>query len=333
MNEDTLIKDIEFPVDKRKIPKRISTEFMQRRVAKQKSVTIDKFVSSQVNLVDTNKISESISQLSNFHNRHTKSQYIHQVAEHIKNQILSLGYTNDNVYYHKYIEQGLDLENVICIKQGLTNKTILICGHYDTILCPNTNDIESRAPGADDNASGVAIILEILRLISNINFNYTIIFALFSGEEQGLWGSKHYARYCKENNIDLQLVINLDMCGVTAFLPSENTTFVDIDDGSTGEVDTNNEPSQRFGNKMEQTALDYTELKVAFDPIFASDYMYFEAAGYVCIGAYDGSAVTNNPNYHSSSDVISNLDFDFLTSVTKMVLAFILIQGEYSVEQ
>ena len=51
------------------------------------------------------------------------------------------------------------------------------------------------------------------------------------------------------------------MCGVTAFLPSENTTFVDIDDGFTGEVDTNDESSQRFGNKMEQTALDYTEFK------------------------------------------------------------------------
>ena len=87
MNEETLIKDIEFPVDKRKIPKRFSTEFMQRRVAKQKSVTIDKFVSSQVDLVDTNKISDSISQLSSFHNRHTKSQYIHKVTEHLKNQI------------------------------------------------------------------------------------------------------------------------------------------------------------------------------------------------------------------------------------------------------
>jgi hypothetical protein len=54
--------------------------------------------------------------------------------------------------------------------------------------------------------------------------------------------------------------------------------------------------------------------------------MYFEVAGSVCIGAYEGSAVTNNPNYNSPSDVPSNLDFDFLTSVTKMVLDFNTIQ-------
>ena len=56
--------------------------------------------------------------------------------------------------------------------------------------------------------------------------------------------------------------------------------------------------------------------------------MYFEAAGYVvCIGAYDGSAITNNPNYHSASDVPSSLDFDFLTSVTKMVFSFYTPSG------
>jgi Zn-dependent M28 family amino/carboxypeptidase len=328
MHED-LIKDIEYPVDKRKIPKRFSTKFMQRRISKQKSITIDKFVSSQIDLVDKQNIYDWISQLSSFHNRHTRSSYIHKVAEHLKRQILTIGYVNDNVYYHEYTEDGLNLENVICIKQGLTNKTILICGHYDTILNFDPHDTESRAPGADDNASGIAVILEIARIISKINLSYTILLALFSGEEQGLWGSKHYAKYVKENNIDLHLVINLDMCGVTAFLPSENTTFVDIDDGTTGEVDINNDLSQKFGNKMEQAALDYTNLKVAFDPIFASDYMPFEAAGYVCIGAYDGSAVTNNPNYHSPSDIPSNLDFNFLTSITKMVLAFILIEGKY----
>ena len=56
----------------------------------------------------------------------------------------------------------------------------------------------------------------------------------------------------------------------------------------TGIIDENNEMSQCFGQNMEQYAKDYTELAVEFDPIFASDYMPFEARGYVCIGAYDG---------------------------------------------
>jgi hypothetical protein len=68
-------------------------------------------------------------------------------------------------------------------------------------------------------------------------------------------------------------------------------------------------------------------LKVEFDPIFASDYMPFEARGYVCIGGYDGSAIEENSQYHSSTDVMDNLDTDFLTSVTKMVLAFAISEG------
>ena len=85
--------------------------------------------------------------------------------------------------------------------------------------------------------------------------------------------------------------------------------------------------SQILGQKLEQMAVDYTNLRVEYDPIAFSDYMPFEAHGYVCIGAYDGSAVESNNHYHSDTDKPSNLDMDFLTSVTKMVLAFTLSEA------
>jgi Zn-dependent M28 family amino/carboxypeptidase len=53
----------------------------------------------------------------------------------------------------------------------------------------------ARAPRADDNASGVSTLLEVTRILSNVSLNYSIIFVLFSGEEQGKWGSIHYADY------------------------------------------------------------------------------------------------------------------------------------------
>jgi Zn-dependent M28 family amino/carboxypeptidase len=166
----------------------------------------------------------------------------------------------------------------------------------------------------------------------SVKTEYTIQFVFFSGEEQGLWGSKHYAKKMKEDNKDLLLVVNMDMCGETGFLSNSNTTFIDIDDGSTGIVEENNEMSQLFGQKMEQYAKDYTELDVEFDPIFASDYMPFEARGYVCIGAYDGSAIDENPHYHTQLDVPENLNMPFLTSVTKMVLAFALLESHYKID-
>jgi hypothetical protein len=233
----------------------------------------------------------------------------------------------NSVSYHEYTEDQYSLKNVIYDKQGTTNKIILFCAHYDTVLQRNTEDIESRAPGADDNASGVCALLEMVRIISTLNLEYSVRFAFFSGEEQGYWGSKHYAQYVKDKNEDLYAVVNLDMCSEPGFLTTKYTANVDVDDGTTGSVSTNNEASQLLGQKMEEMAIDYTNLKVEYDPIAFSDYMPFEARGYVCIGAYDGSAVQQNHHYHSETDVPSNLDLDFLTSVTKMTLAFALSEG------
>jgi aminopeptidase-like protein len=326
MNEKKLEQ---YPIpDKRKTPK-ISQQFVNKRQLRTKSILIDDYISSQVKLINEINIQSHINELITFHNRHSKSHFIHQVAEWIRNKLIDFGYSENDLFYHEYIEQGYQLKNLICIKKGVSDKIILLCAHYDTILISNTEDIVSRAPGANDNASGVSALLEIARIMLSIKTDYTIQFVFFSGEEQGLWGSKHYAKKMKDNNEDLLLVINMDMCGETGFLSNNNTTFIDIDDGSTGIIDENNEMSQHFGQKMEQYAKDYTQLAIEFDPIYASDYMPFEARGYVCIGAYDGSAIDENPHYHTQLDIPENLNIPFLTSVTKMVLAFVLLESHY----
>ena len=329
MNEKNLE---EYPIpDKRKLPQ-ISQRFTNKRQIKTKSLFVDTYISSQIKLINETNIQNYINELVTFHNRHSKSQFIHKAAEWIKDKLTSFGYCESDLFYHEYEEQGHKLKNLICVKKGASDKIILLCAHYDTILIPNTEDIVSRAPGANDNASGVSALLEIARIMISIKIEYTIQFIFFSGEEQGLWGSKHYAKKMKDDNKDLLLVVNMDMCGETGFLSNNNTTFIDIDDGSTGIIDENNEMSQRFGQKMEQYAKDYTKLAVEFDPIFASDYMPFEARGYVCIGAYDGSAIDENPHYHTQLDVPENLNMPFLTSVTKMVLAFALLESHYKLD-
>ena len=324
------------PPDKRKTP-RISSDFLKRKQKQimRKSTVVDKFISSQVDLVSRTNINEMINELTSFHNRHTKSQYINDAAEWITKKLKAFDGNNDddnnnNVYYHEYTVEPYKLKNVIYDKHGATNKILLFCAHYDTILQRDFEDSISRAPGANDNASGVSALLEASRIISQLNFEYSIRFVFFSGEEQGLWGSKYYAQYVKDRNEDLYAVVNMDMCAEPGFLETtnNNTTNVDVDDGTTGSVSTNNEASQILGQKMEQMAKDYTNLNVVNQwPIDNSDYMPFEARGYVCLGAYDGSAVNRNHHYHSDTDIPSNLDIDLLTSTTKMVLAFALSEG------
>jgi hypothetical protein len=318
------------PPDKRMTPP-ISSEFIKRKQTLRRSTIINETINSHVNLVSKTNIERSINHLTSFHNRHTKSENIHLVAKWIMDELKHLEgsdteHTN-SVNYHEYTEDQYQLKNVIYHKQGTTNKIILFCAHYDTILQINTNDIEARAPGADDNASGVCALIEIARIISKLTLEYSIRFAFFSGEEQGFWGSKHYAQYVKDKNEDLYAVVNLDMCSEPGYLSTKSTTNIDVDDGTTGSISSNNEASQVLAQKMEKMAIDYTSLKVEYDPIAFSDYMPFEARAYVCIGAYDGSAVAQNHHYHSDTDVPSNLDLDFLTSVTKMTVAFALSEG------
>ena len=207
-----------------------------------------------------------------------------------------------------------------------------MCGHYDAILGENVEDTVSRAPGADDNASGVAAILEIARIISKIDLKYDIQFVFFSGEEQGLRGSEHYSQYLKDKQTALDLVINLDMIGKPGFLPTLKTIQIDIDNVkselSCNEVKENDKASEMFAEHMEQMASKSTDLKVKRGAVYASDYCPFEARGYVVIGAYDGSAEHENPHYHSSTDVPDNLDMKFLASITRMVLATILYEAK-----
>jgi putative aminopeptidase FrvX len=257
-----------------------------------------------------------INGLSSFYTRHTKSKFIDRVAEWLKAELQKFGYTD--VHFHGYTESGYQLKNVICHKQGKSNnKLILICAHYDSIM-EDTNNTKERAPGADDNASGVSASLEIARILSQVDLKNTIQFAFFSGEEQGQWGSKKYSQYLKENNVNIHVVINLDMVG----RPPLNPKKVIIERDTGNEVLTNDQGSQTLSQIMEQMATHYTDLEVVYGPIYDSDYMPFEALGHVVLGVYDDGQ--NDPTYHSKLDVPSTLNMDYITSVTKMMLATIL---------
>ena len=231
------------------------------------------------------------------------------------------GYTN--VYFHDYSENGYQLKNVICHKQGLTDRFIAICAHFDSIM-EDINNAEDRAPGADDNASGVSAVLEIARVLSEAELQQSIQFVFFSGEEHGQWGSRNYAQYLNENKTELHRLINLDMVGHPE--PHQKKVIIERDMGN--RVSNNDFDSQIYGEFMKQMALDYTDLQVVFGPIYDSDYMPFEALGYVVVGIYDGGQVSTT--YHAKTDVASTLDMKYIVSVTKLVLAAILKEGPAS---
>ncbi|WP_458744470.1 M28 family metallopeptidase [Candidatus Nitrosocosmicus sp. T] len=276
--------------------------------------------------VSTERLKQYLNSLSNFHTRHSKSPLLNEAGDWIMNELRGFGYKDTFYHFFKSTidNEEFELRNIVCKKDGIDKKLILVCAHYDCIMERNEDSV-SRAPGANDNGSGVSAIIEMARVLANENLRHSIQFVFFSGEEQGLLGSKSYAKYIKENGMDLYRLVNLDMIGYPSFAP--NTVIIERDNNTDvkhNQVRENDIESIEFGEMMKDMT-SAVGLQFDLDSIYDSDYEPFEAKGYVVIGAYDGSADSiKNPHYHSSSDMPENIDWDYLTSVTKLVLATVL---------
>lgn len=104
--------------------------------------------------------------------------------------------------------------NVVAIQKGTKypNRYIIMSGDIDS-RASNTMNFEIDAPGANDNASGMAGTMEAARVLSQYQFENSIVYVGLSGEEQGLFGGKGLAEYAKKNNWDIIGILNNDMIG------------------------------------------------------------------------------------------------------------------------
>jgi len=110
---------------------------------------------------------------------------------------------------------GVIVENVLAIQKGSDpTRVIIIAGHIDSRVS-DPMDFTSDAPGANDDGSGTALVLEAARLLSKDKHRATIVYALLSGEEQGLWGGKLIASHAKEKGWLVTAMLNNDIVGGT----------------------------------------------------------------------------------------------------------------------
>jgi Zn-dependent M28 family amino/carboxypeptidase len=108
------------------------------------------------------------------------------------------------------------ITNVIATLRGTTapDRVYVVSGHYDSRVT-DVLDATSDAPGADDDASGVAAVLELARVLAPHPTEATIMFVAFAGEEQGLFGSTHAAQQLKASNVDVQAMFSNDIIGAS----------------------------------------------------------------------------------------------------------------------
>jgi hypothetical protein len=128
------------------------------------------------------------------------------------------------------IPQPTDISNVYAVLKGTdaenAKRIVLVTGHYDS-RPSDTLDVKADAPGANDDGSGTAVSLECARVLSKMKFPATIIFLAVAGEEQGLNGSRHFAKMAKEQGWNLEAVLNNDIVGGDKS-PEQNHSLVRV---------------------------------------------------------------------------------------------------------
>jgi hypothetical protein len=118
---------------------------------------------------------------------------------------------------------GVRVEDVIAIQKGTgdPDRVVIVQGHIDSRV-NDVMDVTTAAPGANDDASGSALVMEAARILSREKFAGTIVYALLSGEEQGLWGGKLLADTAKARGWKVAAVLNNDIVGNTHGIGGEH---------------------------------------------------------------------------------------------------------------
>ena len=198
----------------------------------QTTIIRDPDIRKMVDEISKENIEKSVRKLVSFHTRHNMSVQDDPAkgigaawnwikAEMEKNVPASGGRLE--VRFEDYTVGGqgqripneLRLKNVIATLKGTDptdDRIIIMSAHFDSRAASDA-DNTSFAPGADDDASGIAAILELLRIMAPHRFSATIVFMALSGEEHGLYGARHMAEKARQENWNIVAMLNNDMIG------------------------------------------------------------------------------------------------------------------------
>jgi Peptidase family M28/PKD domain len=235
--------------------------------------------------------------------RPTQSSPCVTAAQYIYQQFNATGLA---VRYHRWENQGYISENVEATLNGTdhtSDSIYIICAHYDTVVV---------SPGADDDTSGTVAVILAAEILSRYQFNHTIKFVTFSGEEQGLLGSQIYAQEAAAQGWNITGVLNCDMISYA------NTT----EGGSNLNV-CQNIPSAWLYNYSITINTKYNDfigpLTLHNDGLSTgSDHYYFWQNGYDAIFYHNYEP---DPYYHSAQDTIEHNNLSYAVKNTRLILA------------
>lgn len=205
------------------------------------------------------------------------------------------------------LPEELGWKNVVCDVPGRRepDEQYLVIAHYDSI----SDEPWVLAPGADDNGSGTVAALAVARALATSRLERTVRIILFAGEEQGLVGSRDYARKAKARGDDIRAVWNMDMVGYVGDGPRDAKLY--YKDDSTWMYEAGARASRLYVPELILTG-ENNAFKAN------SDHYSFWQQGYAAAYLYEDSSNGVYPHYHEATDTMDHLDLPFIAANARL---------------
>jgi len=274
--------------------------------------------------VSAERLYDHVQVLSAIPTRHANSPGADQAADYILSAFQTGGRLQVGVqeFQLDYDENVTLQRNVIATLPGADPNagTIIIGAHYDSRTF-EPNDAETSAPGANDNATGTAALIEMARLLSDEAFPHTIQFVAFAAEEVGAWGARTYLSRAQAEGRPIEAVIILDIVGNSAGPQGENTIRLFATPPAEGDTDSS---SRALARTLDYTAGLYlpafdVQMQPTIDrPGRYSDHVPFGEAGIPAVRFIELIEDTNRQ--HSEFDQPQFVSLTYLRTSTQLAL-------------
>lgn len=276
-------------------------------------ITADKPLEDALKIVSATQIESHLGKITAIPTRYHRSSTANEIVRVLKEVVGSMAFpqkiTVEEISHSRTTQKSLRIRLVGSEKP---QEKVIIGGHLDSIAWMG---ISPKAPGADDNGSGVASLVELLRVISveKLQFKRTLEFFFYAAEEVGLVGSAEIAKTYAQNSEDVVSVMQLDM---TMYAGSG---FGRI--GSTSDFTT--KPLNDYIKELNKI---YTKLTIEDNECgyACSDHASWFKEGFVSTFPFE---VTNdnvmNPDIHTPKDTMGNLNFRHGAEIVKLALSYL----------
>jgi len=300
----------------------------QRRFHKRDN--LEEIIKRRVDRVTEAGLTEHLKRIIGIRHHRSAPGALEAAGDYIADQFQAAGLS---IHSHVFKAFGHRNRNIVasfrnrarhCARQPL----LILAAHYDTV---------AESPGADDNASGVAVMLEAARRLADLDGPGPWVFIGFAQEEQHCLGSTLYAIKARRSGLPIQGMIALECVGYASLKPGSQQPLIELpipipDVGNFLGIVGNPEASalkQRFEkaagcfvSDLPLVSLIVPNAGHGFPDTRRSDHAPFWDGGYPALMLTD-TANFRNPWYHQPGDRLETLDLAYMTKVTKAIVAFL----------